>query len=204
MGILYYRRPSEASGRITSVTSKEFLSVTGDGVLTLHELIEADARARLMTDVFFPRHADELERVLGAGERFQLVFAGNHKQGCIFRDGRAIVTEDLSARIDEIARVIPDFYFGRFDIRYRDMESFQRGESFGIIETNGAGAEATHIWDPEGTLSDAYGTLFEQFRVLFEIGAENRSAGHRPLGAISFLRDVVQYHRVARRYPSAL
>lgn len=203
VGLLYYRMPSEEKGRITSVTSKEFLAVTGDGESTLRGLIEAHARARLMTDVFFARHAGELDRVLEAGERFQLVFAGNHKQGCVFRDGGDMLTEAISEQIDSIAKSIPDFYFGRFDVRFEDLESFQRGESFTIIEINGAGAEATHIWDPEGTLSDAYGTLFEQFRVLFEIGAENRKAGHRPLGAIPFLNDVLQYHRVARHYPSA-
>jgi hypothetical protein len=203
VGLLYYRMPSEEVGRITSVTLKEFLAVTGDGEQTLRELIEADARARLMTEVFFARHAEELDRILDEGERYQLVFAGNHKQGCIFRDGGHILTEALSARIDAIAQTIPDFYFGRFDIRFDDLESFQRGESFTIIEINGAGAEATHIWDPEGRLLDAYGTLFEQFRILFEIGAENRRSGHRPLGPIQFLKDVLQYHQVARHYPSA-
>ena len=203
VGLLYYRMPSEEHGRITSVTAKDFLSVTGDGVRTLRGLIEADARARLMKEMHFERHAEKLEWVLADGERYRLVFAGNHKQGCIFRDGKEMLTASISEKIDEIARAIPDFYFGRFDVRFRDVESFQRGEAFTIIEINGAGAEATHIWDPEGSLSDAYSTLFEQFRVLFEIGAENRENGPRPLGAIPFLSDVLKYHRVARHYPSA-
>ena len=39
-------------------------------------------------------------------------------------------------------------------------------------------AEATHIWDASATLPDAYVTLFEQFRILFEIGAANRRRVH--------------------------
>ncbi|MCH7978295.1 MAG: hypothetical protein IH935_04875 [Acidobacteria bacterium] len=71
------------------------------------------------------------------------------------------------------------------------------------VEINGAGAEATHIWDPEASLSGAYATLFEQFRVLFAISHENRLKGHRPLGPIRFLKDVLLYHKVARKYPLA-
>ena len=202
-GLLYYRMPGEERGRITSVTLKEFLAVTGDGARTLRELILDDVRARYMAEVFFARHGKMLDSVIESGQRYPLVFAGNHKQGCVFRDGKHILTDALSAKIDEIARSIPGFYFGRFDIRYETLESFQRGESFTIIEVNGAGAEATHIWDPSSRLGDAYWTLFEQFRVLFEIGDANRKAGHRPLGAVSFLSDVWAYHRVARHYPSA-
>jgi membrane protein DedA with SNARE-associated domain len=203
VGLLYYRMPSEEKGQITSVTAKDFASVMGDGKQTLRELIESDPRAKMMADTFLARHQDVLDTILEKGQRFQLVFAGNHKQGCIFRDGSHLLNDTIAEKIDLIAKQIPDFYFGRFDIRYKDLESFQQGESFKIIEINGAGAEATHIWDPEGTLLGAYGTLFEQFRVLFEIGSQNRKAGHRPLGAISFLNDVLQYHRVARRYPAA-
>ena len=66
---------------------------------------------------------------------------------------------------------------------------------------HGAGAEATHIWDASVRLTDAYATLFEQFRILFEIGAENRRRGHRPLGLLRFLREALAYRRVARMYP---
>lgn len=202
-GIMYYRLPGENRGRIPSITLKHFPFVTGDGRRTLRELIESDERARLLKHVYFPRHEDHLDRVLGAGERFQLVFAGNHKQGCIFRDGLHILSPALEARIHEIAEAIPEYYFGRFDIRFEDQATFQRGEGFKIVEINGAAAEATHIWDPNARLVDAYRVLFQQFRVLFEIGEANRRNGHRPLGVPRFLKDFIAYHRIARKYPPA-
>lgn len=202
-GILYYRYPGEEHGRIMSITLKDFPQVVGDGEHTLRKLIEKSPRAKMMKQVFYKRHGQELDRVLSAGENFQLVFAGNHKQGCIFRDGIHILTEEMESRIDTIARDIPGFYFGRFDIRFRDMESFQQGEAFTIIEVNGAGAEATHIWDPNAELTDAYRTLFEQFAILFRIGHTNREQGCKPLGPVQFLKDVAEYHRIARRYPMA-
>lgn len=202
-GLLYYRFPGDATGRITSITLKEFPEVTGDGTRTIRELIELHPRARYTKEVFFNRHGETLERVLESGEIFSLVFAGNHKQGCVFYDGIHILTDAMVHRIDEIARAIPEFYFGRFDVRFRDTESFQRGEDFEIVEINGAGAEATHIWDPNARLWDAYSTLFEQWRVLFRIGAANRARGVKPIGPIRVLRDVAAYHRIARKYPQA-
>jgi hypothetical protein len=47
-------------------------------------------------------------------------------------------------------------------------------EGFTIVECNGAGAEATHIWDARVRLLDAYRTLFRQFALLWKIGARNR------------------------------
>lgn len=200
-GIMYYRMPHEDRGRVISITLKEFPTAVGDGKRTLRQLIEDDERARLMSELFFKRHEGDLDRVLPEGEEYKLVFAGNHAQGCVFKDGLHILTPALAARIDEIACALPEFYFGRFDIRFRDLESFQAGHAFQIVEINGAGAEATHIWDPDGTLSDAYRTLFAQFRILFAIGAENRRRGHAPLGPVQFAKDVITYHRIARNYP---
>jgi len=203
VGILYYRLPSEEKGRILSITLKEFPTVQGDGEHTLRELILRDARASMMKKVFFTRHEHELDRVLGAGEEFRLVFAGNHKQGCIFRDGMHLLTPDLEESIDSISKEIPGFYFGRYDLRFKDVESLGKGTGFQIVELNGAGAEATHIWDPNAELSDAYKVLFEQFDILFKIGNENRKQGHAPMGARLLLKDVAEYHRVARNYPLA-
>ena len=202
-GVMYYRFPHETRGRIISITLKEFPFVIGDGQRTLRELIQADERARLIAEVYFKRHEARLDRIVPQGEKFPLVFAGNHAQGCIFKDGLHVLTPALSARIDEIAQSLPQYYFGRFDIRFRDLESFQRGEGFLIVEINGAGAEATHIWDADAALSDAYRTLFDQYRILFRIGDINRREGHRPIGPMQFLNDVLVYHRLARKYPMA-
>ncbi len=202
-GVMYYRMPHEERGRVISITLKEFPVVVGDGRRSLRELIQADDRARLIAEVYFKRHEATLDRIIPDGQKFPLVFAGNHAQGCIFKDGLHVLTPALTARIDEIAQSLPQFYFGRFDIRFRDLESFQRGEGFLIVEINGAGAEATHIWDADAALSDAYSTLFEQYRILFGIGDINRRTGHKPIGPVQFLRDVISYHRLARNYPMA-
>jgi len=165
-------------------------------------LVLRHPRAVLMAETFFRRHAADLARVPAAGERVALVTSGNHCQGTIFRNGTHLVTEALERRIDEISRSIPGFYFGRFDIRFADLESFLQGDGFKIVEINGASAEATHIWDASVSLLDAYATLFEQFRMLFAIGAANRKRGSRPSGVIRFVRDVRSFRKLARSYPT--
>ncbi len=202
-GILYVRRPQDATGWIFSVTLKEFHAVTGDGSHTVRELILAQPRCRRLARTFFAKQRDQLERVLPAGEVLQLNFAGNHAQGTVFRDGNQIVTPALTARFHAISEAIGDFHFGRYDIRYRSLAELQAGEGFKIIELNGAGAEATHIWDGRARLREAYRVLFEQFRLLFEIGASNRRAGYEPVPAWRFVLDFLAVRRLIRRYPPA-
>ncbi len=199
-GILYYRLPGEATGHIYSVTDKIFPKVVGDGVRTLRALMQADPRIHLLFRMYARRVEDRLDTVLPAGEVVPLVFAGNHAQGTIFRDGRALMTPALTARIEEIAQSVPELYFCRFDIRYADAASLQAGESFQIVEINGAGAEATHIWDARATLGEAYRTLFGQWRILFAIGAANRRRGFRPMGPFALLRACRAYANLSSQY----
>ncbi|MFN0059632.1 MAG: VTT domain-containing protein [Planctomycetota bacterium] len=200
-GVLYHRMPGESHGVITSITLKYFPEVVGDGRRTVRELILDDARARYLAHVYLARHAARADHVLAVGERLALVFAGNHCQGTIFKDGTALLTPALLARLHGIAMSMPDFHFGRFDLRYRDLGALEQGHSFRIVEINGAGAEATHIWDSRVTLRQAYATLFRQYRLLFDIGAANRRRGHRTIGPWRLLRDVKAYRRLAAQYP---
>lgn len=200
-GVLWWRRPGDAHGTVFSMTLKVFPVVVGDGRRTVRELIESDPRARRIAALYLERHRQRLDHVLPTGEPLPLVFAGNHCQGTVFRDGTPLVTPALTERIDSIARSLPEFWFGRFDIRFDDFEAFLRGEDLRIVEINGASAEATHIWDRSVTLLDAYRTLFRQFQVLFEIGAANRRRGHPPLSVLQVARDALAYRRLAAGYP---
>jgi len=178
-GIFYYRLPGSARGRIFSITDKRFPVLTGDGVSTIEALIWSHPRFRLQAGTFVARHAAVLTRVLGDGEQFPLAIAGNHCQGTMFRDGGHLVTPALEQRVDEIAQAYPGFFVGRFDVRYSDVEAFKKGHDLAIVELNGVTSESTDIYDPDGTLFEAYRQLFRQWRIIFEIGAANRSRGSR-------------------------
>jgi membrane protein DedA with SNARE-associated domain len=176
-GIFYYRMPDATHGHILSITDKHFPVLYGDGVSTIEELIWSHPRYRLQADTFVARHRDALGRVLESGERWPLGIAGNHCQGTTFRNGAHLVTPALVRRIDEIARAIPGFFVGRFDVRYADVEAFMAGDDLAIVELNGATAESTSIYDPSTSLYDAYRQLSHQWSIVFSIGAANRAAG---------------------------
>jgi len=201
-GIFYVRIPGEKQGRIFSLTLKYFPYVIGDGRRTLRELILADPRAGQVPHLYLPRHQDRLATTPPPGEPVRLAFAGSHSRGAIFRDGTFLVTEALRARFDAIAAAIPEFWFGRFDIRFADIEEVRRGEGFSIVECNGAGAEATHIWDSRVRLRDAYRTLARQYALLWKIGAANRRRGFRPESWGAFLARRRREHAATMFYPA--
>ncbi len=167
-GVFYCRRPGQASGRIVSITLKYFPYVIGDGRSTLRELIVADPRAGRLTHLYFKRHTARLDTVPADGAAIRLAFAGSHSRGAIFRNGTHLVTPEMEARFDDIAQRLPEFHFGRFDVRFEDFTEMQAGRGFTIVEVNGAGAESTHIWDRRTGLIEAWRDLIRQYHWLFE------------------------------------
>ncbi|WP_211103895.1 D-alanine--D-alanine ligase [Skermanella pratensis] len=203
-GVFYVREPGRERGRLVSLTLKYFPYVHGDGSSTLRELILADPRAGRVPHLYLPRHAARLDQVPEAGEPVRLAFAGSHSRGSIFRDGTALVTPAMTARFDAIARAIPEFWFGRFDVRFADIVRLQAGEDFAILEVNGAGAEMTHVWDRSKSLRQARRDLMEQYRLLFAIGRANRDRGHRGQGLGEFWRAWRREKALTPHYPPTL
>ena len=200
-GIFYYRFPQELTGKIFAITEKVFPVVTGDGRLTLEELIRADPRASLVAGTYLQRFASEKTKILAADESFRLVEAGNHCQGAIFLDGRRLFSEALEKQIDEISQSISGFFVGRFDIRYSSEETLRAGSDFQIIELNGASSEATNIYDPRNSLWNAYRTLFRQWKIVFAIADENRKRGLRTMSMRTILEKFSQYRRQTALHP---
>ncbi len=203
IGVFYYRFPGQQRGQIFAVTEKAFPAVVGDGISTFEELVSADSRASLIATTYLDRFPELLGQVLPAGERVRLVEAGNHCQGCIFRDGSHLISEGLRDRIDQISRTLPGFFIGRYDIRYSSDEDLRRGENFKIIELNGAASEATNIYDERNSLLSAYRTLYRQWELVYAVGRANRDLGHKPPSVLDFLRDWKLYRTISAAYPAA-
>ena len=131
----------------------------------------------------------------------QLVEIGTHCRGAIFLDGGYAITPVLEGTIDQIAQTFNGFFFGRFDIRVPSVEDFMAGKNMKIVELNGVTSEATHIYDPKLSLSEAYRVLFRQWRIAFEIGHLNRARGVRPSSLLELLRMTREYQRIAQDHP---
>ena len=86
-GIFYYRQPNEDSGKVTSITLKEFLKVTGDGISTIKELVLNDKRAFLYYDYIKNDPLIPWEEIPEKGKSLKLSSIGNHSKGTRFING---------------------------------------------------------------------------------------------------------------------
>jgi hypothetical protein len=177
VGIYYYRIPGEERGRLTGIVSKQFLAVTGNGEDSLHTLMKNDKRGIMYLSSLENMHRADLERVPAAGEEMVLSQIGNHARGSKFLDRSDWIDSQLTETIDALSKRIPEFYFGRFDIRYNSLEELKRGEKFMIIELNGAGAEPTHMYDPRHSVFFAIREISRHWNIMCTISIINHRRG---------------------------
>lgn len=195
-GVFYTRMPGEARGMIFSITDKQFPVLTGDGEHTLEELIWRHPRFRMQHDVFHLRWIEQLDRVLEKGEPLRLAEAGNHCQGTLFRDGERLISPQLEQRIDDLAKRLEGFYFGRIDLRYTDEASLKRGEGLAVIEINGVTSESTNLYDPTWSLRQAQAVLRKQWSTCFAIGDAIRQRDNlKPKSGVRLVYDIFSYFR---------
>ncbi|KQX30003.1 hypothetical protein [Variovorax sp. Root434] len=200
-GIFYARDPVTGEGRIIGLALRYFPRVTGDGRSTVAQLVAADVRARRIARS--PRHECSVpsESVPAAGQQVRLATIGSTRVGGLYRDGAALITSDLVRAIDAIARDMPDFHFGRFDVRYESLRELGAGRGFTIMEINGTGSEAIEAWDPDIGVLQGFRMVFAKQRLLFAIGAAQRKAGVRPIGLLALARLNRRQNRLVDRYP---
>jgi hypothetical protein len=66
----------------------------------------------------------------------------SNKNVCTSIDKPEWITDKLSCVINDISNNVPNFYVGRYDIGFDDIEEFKNGKNFKIFELNGnAGAD---------------------------------------------------------------
>ncbi len=189
VGIFYYRYPNASQGHISGIVGKEFLMVKGNGLLTVEELLNQDKRFILQIDTLKETFGNDIKRVPADGEKLLLVPYGNHCRGAKFLDLTDWVDVELTLSIDRICKTIPDFYFGRMDIKYDNWEDLKQGKHFSIIELNGAGSEPTHMYDPRHSIFFAWKEIIRHWNILLRISMQNNRSGRIPyMSFISGLR----------------
>ncbi|MGE5107447.1 MAG: hypothetical protein ACM3H8_07875 [Sphingobacteriales bacterium] len=199
LGIFYYRYPGEAKGHISGIVAKEFLTVLGDGQSTLLQLLQKDKRFVLQIPSLKKEYGEEMNEIVKAGEKKLLVPYGNHARGAKFLDYTHLIDEELTATVDVISQQVPDFYFGRLDLRYNTWEELKKGINISIIELNGAGSEPTHIYDPKHSLVFAWKEIVRHWILLWRISVMNHKKGHAYMNlgdGLKMFRDNIAYTKV--------
>lgn len=145
-GIFYYRHPNEKKGTITSITLKEFLSVRGDGISTLKELVHLNNRASLYYEILQEDVFIDWNIILKKNTLKKLSSIGNHSKGTQFLNGNHLINKNIENTLDLLSHQIKGWYYGRLDIKYNSIEELSNG-NFKIIEINGIMAEPGNIYD---------------------------------------------------------
>lgn len=175
-GVYYLRFPDQQNGFVNSITMKEFLSVEGDGKKAIAELILEKDRARFQWNILAAVYKEQLDEILPAGKKMELVSIGNHCLGTTFLNGNHLITPKLSASFDRISKQVKDFYFGRYDLRCASLEDLENG-IVKIVELNGCGAEPAHIYHPGASLWKGVGDLITHWKNLYKISRQNHERG---------------------------
>ena len=201
-GLFFIRHPHRPQGEIVSLALKYTPYVVGDGRHTLEQLIARDTRAGKLSHLYRERHREQLSEVIAAGRPYKLVFSASHCRGAVFRDARHLITPQLTERINHIMAGLPEFYYGRMDIKFPDIDQLQQGRGLEIVEINTASSESLHIWDSNTSFGEAVGSLLFQYRTLFQLGSQNRRRGYKTPGLKALLQGWKAERRLHNFYPS--
>lgn len=204
-GIFYHRLPNEPQGKITSITLKKYLKITGDGKTILKDLITSDKRAVLYLPLLTELHQQHFDLVLKNGEEFVLNVIGNHSKGTQFINGYSLINKKLETSIDTIMKQIPDFFYGRLDIKYNSFNELIKLKNFKIIELNGIIAEPTHIYDPSKiTYLKALKEIRNHWKLIYKISTMNHKINNVQYDRISdFLSSLKQLKKYTKQIKTA-
>lgn len=202
-GIFYMRTPDAPAGCIIGLALRYFPQVTGDGRQTIAELAQASSRTRRWLKS--KQHASLVNQahIPLLGETVRLATIGSTRVGGLYRNGKALITPQLTMAIDAIAHDMTNFHFGRFDVRFDTPQRLGLGKGFAIMEVNGAGSEAIEAWDPDTNVWTAFQTIFAKQRALFAIGNAMRSKGFKPIGWMALAKLNHRQNQLIDRYPSS-
>ena len=180
LGVLYVRMPHESKGKVTSITAKKFLSVRGNGKNTIRELMQKEVRSFLQIKRLESILGEKINLVPAENEDILLEPIGNHCRGTTFLNYNYLISKQINDIFDEITAHIEGFYYGRFDLKVKSLEDFQKGKHIRILELNGVSSEPGHIYDPSYSLWKAYRDLAFHWSLIGKIALQNIKNGIEP------------------------
>jgi hypothetical protein len=172
IGVFYVRLPNEKFGKITGIVEKKGIQTIGDGQSTVGELILKNYRYHLHYNTLFQTNVALKNKVLKNGESIELSSIGNHARGATFYDVSYKITDKLNVVFDKLSKSIPEFYYGRYDIKFNTWEELEQGKNFKVIEINGSGSEPTHIYDPNHSFVFAVYEYMRHWRIMYQVAKQ--------------------------------
>ena len=193
-GVHFHRFPGQEKGKITSVTLKKYLSVTGDGSSTVMELVKNSDRALLQIDRLLASYETLLDTVPAMGEGVPLGTIGNHSKGTTFINGNDMIDEEMEATYGKIVDQLNGIHFCRFDLKCEAFEDLKTGHGIKVIEINGIGAEPTHIYDPNHiSFWGAIRTIGRHWTIIWKLARINHHRGVPYFGIRKMIKTLLEH-----------
>lgn len=195
VSVFYYRFPNQLKGTITGFVRKDCLSVTGNGVSSLYELMLQYPRIQFRLEEMKVKHAASLHNVIAYGDRYILSEALNLSRGGKLVSLEHAKDEKLLSLFDNLSHRC-QFYFGRYDIKCSSIADLKERKNFSILEFNGSGAEPHHVYGNGNSFVKAIKVLLQHWNILYQISVLNHKRG---MPYWTFIRGL-QHLLKARRY----
>ncbi len=188
IGVLYYRIPDSKTEKITSLIEKNKIEVRGDGKNTLKQLIQKNIRLVNRINIYKKRFSKRWNEVIPLNEKIHIEAITNHNRGCKFIDRSDLISEKLLEIVSKWASKMPEFYYGRFDVKIKSWDDLFLNKNYKILEVNGVNSEPTHIYDKKHSLLKAYRDTFYHMKLVYKIGEMNKKRGFKRCSTKVFLK----------------
>lgn len=176
--VWFAREPGTRTGRILAVAEAQFPTVIGDGQRTLERLILSDDCSLSRGQIFLAKFAARVADIPATGEVIVLSELAQPSDGAYALDATAeLSTPELAAAINDLARHLSDFHFGKFQVRCPSREDFRAAKNLRVIGVAGVKAAGSAIRDPRRTAQEARRQTQAQWESCFAIGATLHKGG---------------------------
>lgn len=194
LGIFYIKIPGKKSGEIWSMTRRVFPEIIGDGKKSIEKFIKENQE-----DPKQDRYYVDLKYVPKQGEKIELVHLATPHTKFSYTECSELISPKIQERFNEISKK-SGMYFGRFDIKVKDLKNFsENGEGFKILEANiGADSMGVHAFDKKYSRIQRLKILYNQFDIAFRIAIKNDS--YKKHKHSKFIKEAVKYFGAVRRY----
>ena len=177
VGVFYVRHPDEEKGQIVGFNQKVPLSVIGDGVTTVGELVKKDEQTAAFEAEIFDKQEKNWNVVPAKGEFYQLIFTGNRKNGARLVERHDEVDDELLALFDRFSHYKDGIFYGRYDVKCESLESLKKGEKYAILEFNAVHSGYGHLYHCGKSSSEVYKEIHRLWNVLYDICTAHHKKG---------------------------
>ena len=191
LGILFYW-DTEGKPNISSIGEKSFCEIEGNGKDTLKKLVHDNHRVNHREKIIQTRFKTYWNSILPIGEKLLIEPIGNHNKGTIFLDARGKFSPEMLNWIAQTAESIPDFDYGRFDLKIKNWDAFSDQNGIKVMEVNGVNSEPIHIYDPNYSYWKAQKDIFYQMKIIFELSQQKLKEKKQPQSLIQFMKGVIE------------